>query len=286
MRLRPPTDADAQRAADIVIAVDIAEMGEPDYTVEDLRDEWNETGFERDRDAVVVEDDAGTMIGYAHFRGGDLLAVVDPEREGEGAGTALLEWAERRARERGEKMIRQGIGDQGASARALLEAHGYAVARSYYRLERDVSTDDVEPPGLRTLKREDASSLYAIHEAAFSGRPDHTPRPEDVWTQRQFGAHALDYELSRVADGKGFALTRRWERGIAYVDLLAVHPDHAGQGLGTQLLQASFAAAARAGLEQVVLNVASDNPGALHLYERVGMTQRWRIDDYQKALPD
>jgi ribosomal protein S18 acetylase RimI-like enzyme len=36
----------------------------------------------------------------------------------------------------------------------------------------------------------------------------------------------------------------------------------------------------------VRLNVASDNPNAVRLYERVGMSQRWRVDDYQKSLPD
>ena len=65
-----------------------------------------------------------------------------------------------------------------------------------------------------------------------------------------------------------------------------MHPDHAGQGLGGALLTAVFQAARAHGYRQTVLNVASDNPNALRLYERVGMTQRWRIDDYHKPLPD
>jgi len=36
----------------------------------------------------------------------------------------------------------------------------------------------------------------------------------------------------------------------------------------------------------VRLSVDSDNPSAVRLYERVGMRQAWRVDDYQKALPD
>jgi mycothiol synthase len=287
VRLRAVTEADADRAAKIVIAVDIAEMGAPDYSVEDLHDEWREPGFDRDHDAIAVEDDQQVMIGYAHFRGGDLLAVVDPQREGEGAGTALLEWAEKRARQRGETKLRQGVGDQGASSRALLEAHGYTVERSYYRLERDVDPADEEPPGLRPMTAEDAPAMYALHEAAFGPRPDYTHRPEEVWTQREFGVHSLALDLSRVTeDGHGFALSRRWEENTAYVALIGVHPDHQGKGLGGLLLRGVFGAAARAGIAKVFLNVASDNPNALHVYERVGMTQRWRIDDYQKALPD
>ena len=42
------------------------------------------------------------------------------------------------ARERGETRLRQAVGDRATTARALLEARGFSVARSYYRLERDL----------------------------------------------------------------------------------------------------------------------------------------------------
>lgn len=281
IRLRPATEADAPRAAELVIAVDVAEMGEPDYSLEDLHDEWAEPGFTLAEDAIVVES-GDEVIGYAHFRSGDLLAVVDPAHEGRGAGTALLGWAERRARERGETRLRQGIGSRARTARTLLEAHGFAVVRSYYRMERDLG--DEGEPGFRALAPDDA--LFTVYDAAFSRIPDYVPRTEAAWTARHMHAHNLDAATSRVEPGKGFALVRRWEDGVAYVELLAVHPDHAGQGLGGALLTAAFAAAAANGYRRVVLNVASDNPNALRLYERVGMTQRWRIDDYHKPLPN
>lgn len=281
IRLRPATPADAERAAEIVIAVDVAEVGEPDYSLEDLQDEWAEPGFELAKDAIVVEAD-GEMIGYAHFRSGDLMAAVDPERQGEGAGTALLGWAEARGRQRGEPHLRQGLGDRATAARALLETNGFRVVRSYHRLERDLG--DEGAPGFRSLAPDDA--LHPIWEAAFSRVPDFTPRTEEAWTQRHLRAHDLDPDTTRVALGQGFSLVRRWDDGVAYVELLAVHPEHAGRGLGGALLTATFAAARANGYRQVVLNVASDNPNALRLYERVGMTQRWRVDDYHKPLPD
>lgn len=280
IRLRPVTPEDAPRAAEIAIAVDVAEVGEPDYSLEDLRDEWAEPGFDLAKDAIVAES-GGDFIGYAHFRSGDLMAVVDPARQGEGAGTALLDWAEARGRERGESKLRQGIGDRATGARELLEARGYGVVRSYYRLERDLG--DEGEPGFEAY---DGQPLFAIYDAAFSRTADYVARGEDAWTQRHLHAYNLDAETTRVEPGKGFALVRRWEDGMAYVELLAVHPDHAGRGLGGALLTAVFAAAKANGYRQVVLNVASDNPNALRLYTRVGMTQRWRIDDYHKPLPD
>jgi ribosomal protein S18 acetylase RimI-like enzyme len=82
----------------------------------------------------------------------------------------------------------------------------------------------------------------------------------------------------------GFALVRDHGDKIAYVDLLAVHPDSAGKGLGSALLRTAYAGAAQAGFRSGRLGVASDNPNAIRLYARVGMTQRWRVDSYARAL--
>jgi ribosomal protein S18 acetylase RimI-like enzyme len=286
MRLRPATEDDAEVAAQLIIAVDVAHLGEVDYSLEALHDEWNEVGFELATDAVIVEDGQDVPIAYAHFREDDLVVAVDPRREGEGAGSAVLDWAACRGREKGLSELRQAVGARGTSARALLERRGWSPVRSYWRMERDVSPADEEPPGLRPVTERDAPALFAIYEASFGRVAAYRPTTAEAWTQREFGAHGFDPALGRVADGRGFALAHRWEDGVAYLSILAVHPDHAGQGLGSALLRGVFAAAGAAGWRQVHLNVASDNPDALRLYERVGMSQRWRVDDYHAPLPD
>src|SRR4051794_34898728 len=148
MRLRPATLADAQAAANLVIASDIADIGVADYSLGDLEDEWRE--LDLDADTRLVEDDDATIVGCAHFRGSDVLAQVDPTRAGEGFGTALLTWSEKRASERGATKIRQGVGDRGKTARALLQAHGYAKTRSFWRMERATTTEEAtaDEPGL------------------------------------------------------------------------------------------------------------------------------------------
>jgi ribosomal protein S18 acetylase RimI-like enzyme len=50
------------------------------------------------------------------------------------------------------------------------------------------------------------------------------------------------------------------------------------------LLRTAFAAFAEAGLREAQLGVASDNPGALTLYERLGMAIRHRADVFEKAI--
>jgi ribosomal protein S18 acetylase RimI-like enzyme len=282
MRLRAATPEDAQAAADLYIAGDLEDVGEVDYSLGDLLDEWRDLDLAED--TLIVEDDERRIVGCAHFRDHDVLGQVDPRRKGEGFGTAILGWAERRAKQRGATTARQGVGDRGAAGRALLEARGYERVRSYWRMVRATAPGEpADEAGLRAVVPDDADALYAIHEAAFSRNADYEPRARESWIAGAFNGHDVVHELSRTAPGRGFALVRTWEDDTLYVPLLAVHPDHQGEGLGARLLQAVFAAANG---RTVTLNVASDNPNAVKLYERVGMRQAWRVDDYQKALPD
>jgi ribosomal protein S18 acetylase RimI-like enzyme len=82
----------------------------------------------------------------------------------------------------------------------------------------------------------------------------------------------------------GFTLCRRQPEGSGYVDLLAVDPSERGRGLGTSLLLTAFADLARAGLRDAWLDVASDNPRGLRLYDRAGMSERLRVDVYEKPV--
>jgi len=287
--LRPPRPDEAEAVAALVIAGDVADVGEADYTLGDLLDEWAAGEFVLERDAVVAED-AGELVGYAAVRRRSALAVVRPGREGEGIGTALLDWCEARGPHA------QGVGDRNAAARALLESRGYARVRHYWRLDIELPdpAEPEPPPGvtLRPLRLpEDGDALYAVSGAAFRANADYHDESREQFGDEHLNAHDLDPGLSRAAEREqalaGFALVRRWPDGVAYVDLLAVHPDAAGRGLGGTLLRAVFAAAARAGLARVQLGVASDNPNATRLYERVGMTRRFRVDAYEPpGMPD
>lgn len=69
----------------------------------------------------------------------------------------------------------------------------------------------------------------------------------------------------------GYALVgAQW--GVAYLHRIAVHPDRAGRGVGSALLEASMAWGRRHGGRSMVLNVRSDNPAARRLYEKHGFS--------------
>jgi mycothiol synthase len=290
--LRPPTSKDLDAVFAVITARDTADLGAPDIVIGDLADRWNATAFNLAHDAIVAElDDDSGVAAYADVNRHGALIVVPPDHERDGIGPAMLEWAERRERELGHERFHQLIAATDSSGRALLEAAGYRIERHYWRMLRAFDPSEspaapTPPPGttIRTPDpQHDAARLHAVDDASFSVVPDYVPVSLTTFVEGHLEAHDLDLSCSSVVecDGEivGFLLARRWEAERAgYVDLLAVHPAHQRQGVGSILLQTAFAQIAAAGLREAQLAVASDNPRALALYERLGMTVRFQHD--------
>lgn len=293
--LRPPTPDDAVAVLRVLHARDMADFGAPDFSLEDLRDQWHADTFDLASDAVLAVDAQDTVVAYATLWAPGVLAVVDPAHEGEGVGTALLAWAEQRARSAGETVHRQWTAGPNTRAHDLLERAGYRQVRSYWRMARALEPGLLaphEPPGVKIAPialEVDARALHGAYEAAFAANADHSPEDFAVFHAHHLAAHDFDAGLSGVArrEGRivGFVLCRRWDdEGVGFVDLLGVEVSERGRGMGSTLLRRAFAAFAEAGLHEAQLGVASDNPGALALYERLGMAVRHRADVFEKAI--
>jgi mycothiol synthase len=293
MRFRAPVPADATGVLAVFEARDRADLGVVEHTLEELRDEWELGDLDLEQGAQIVELEGGRIVAYAAVRRPGTLVVVAPDHEGRGIGSRLLEWAEGRDRKRGRDLHRQWVAADNHSARTLLTGAGYHRARSYWRMVR--ALDDVAPalgapPGIRLRAVDparDAPALHAVDAASFATAPDYNPRSLEEFTEELLGGHDFDAGLSRVAtedeDVVGFLLARRYQaEGIGYVDVLGVDPQRQGRGVGTSLLQAVFAAFARAGLREAQLGVDSTNARGLRLYERAGMTVRHRFDIYER----
>lgn len=299
MLLRPATHEDLPAAFAVMSARDLADLGRPDLTLEDLRDRWSARDFGLADNTVVAELEDGRIAAYAEAnRHGGLIVVAPEHDEGDDLGAALLEWTERRERELGHPRFHQLLAAQDSRGRALVERGGYRIVRHVRRMVRalDRSEDLMAPqlPAGTTIRtpdpERDASSLHALDDVSFSGAADYVGISPTAFIDHHLRPYDLDLSLSSVAERNAeivaFLLARRWEdEGAGFIDLLAVHPAHQRRGLGRALLQTAFARFAAAGLHEAQLAVSSANPGGLGLYESVGMTVRFEHDIWERPIP-
>ncbi len=291
--LRPPTQADAEAVTAVVVARDIADLGAPDFTIDDLRDEWGARDFDLKRDAALVQV-GPEVVGYAIVRRPGSLVVVSPTYERRGVGALLLDWTERREREWGRDRHRQWIASTNLRGREFLLAAGYARIRSYSRMTIELRSGmaAAPPPAGHSFRHvdpdRDHERLHALSAASFVVNPDFHPEPLDAFREEHLEAHDFVAALSIVAHAgdriTGFLLSRNFTvENAGFVDLLAVAPEYQRRGLATAMLLTAFAQYAAAGLTSAQLGVASDNPRALALYTHVGMREQFRFDTYERS---
>jgi mycothiol synthase len=304
VKLRAPSQADLPAVFAVLEARDRADLGVPDFTLEDLRDRWGAEEFSLAHDARVVEGETGEICGYGEVTTPGARCVVAPGHEGMGIGRRLDAWAEEREREQGRPLHRRIIASTDQAGRRRLLGAGYSFARSYIRMRRSLEPRAPAPeagsplgppsPGSGVHLREldpdrDGPGVHALDDAAFKAAPDYNAESYVAFRDEHLGAHDFDPALSRVAwSGDrivGILLTRRWaEESAGFVDILAVHPDMQGRGIGAAMLGEAFAAYAEAGLSEACLGVSSQNPGARRLYERLGMSPHFRHDIYERPV--
>ena len=287
-RLRPPHATDADAVLALIVARDIADLGMPDFTLEDLRADWATPGLDLEHDARVSAP-GGAIRGYAILLGDDAIVMVHPDAEGEGDGTVLRRWAEARAAERGTTVLRQFAAGSNDAARAHLRSAGYAPAQHYFRLRADLARVPAAPAEpLRTFTAADEAAVHGLIQEAFAEIEGHVHQPLEKWRAKTIGNERHDPSLWLLLEDDeglaGVALGERWEDGTGYVAELAVAPRARGRGHGRTLLLALFEAFRQAGLTHAELSVHGRNRGALRLYESVGMQPTWQAERWEKAL--
>lgn len=114
--------------------------------------------------------------------------------------------------------------------------------------------------------------LAALHATAFT----EAPRP---WSAAEFAGLLADPAVLLATDPAGFALGRV-AGPEAELLTLAVAPDARRRGLGAALLARLCRAAADAGAEEMLLEVAEPNVAARALYARAGFAEVGRRPRY------
>lgn len=302
---RPHPTVDFDEVLALVQACDRAVYGDSDWTESELREEWD--GLELETDAWLAVD-GGRIAGVMHLaepEGGQFVAdgYVHPELIGRGAGAALLEQVEQRARSleptvpAGERTYLQTshlVGD--ARAPDLLASRGFSRVRSFFRMVIDLEQPHPSPNlpdglELRPLDvARDGPRVHAALEEAFEHEWGHAPRPYDAWSERTFGWHRFDPTLVVVVwdGGEVAAASLNYDKRMGdwgWIGTLGVRPGWRRRGLGLAVLQESFRRFQARGEKVAALGVDAENPtGATRLYERVGMRVLWRADVWHKEL--
>jgi ribosomal protein S18 acetylase RimI-like enzyme len=301
--VRHPATRDSGAVAQVVVAGDIADFGEPDFTEDDLIDDWSRPRFELDSDAWVLTGPTGRIVGYAFVWEAEPDAVMEgdafvlPEYSGRGLGTLLLELMEGRANQLAAgRNVTLGIyaSHVNKTKRELLERRGYQSHHTVLRFKIDLANrppEANEPPSGVVLRRyvpEDAEAVRATMAEAFEGHRRYTPRRLDEWLDLRMRHPAFDPGLWRVAECEseivGAALV--YDVGdTGYLSNVGIRRAWRRKGVAQALLADAFTALRERGQMRVMVSVDADAaPNAIRLYEEAGMRVHERHDWFVKEL--
>lgn len=309
--------------AELLIACDVAVFGEPDTTLEDVRDDWGAPHFDLERDAWLVRGPDAAAAGYAWIRvrvpGSEFDAdfFVRPKESVRAVGESLLTAIESRSRERATPaddatppLVSVLCPSADPAKRGLLERADYAPIRSYFRMEirfaesphgvsrgpapvaprvlprgRSHAADGVEIRPFRLGM--DDRAVHAAVEESFAEHFRFVPRPFEEWWALRTAHERFDPALWLLAwdgDRVAGALVAYDFGDIGFVRELGVRKPWRGRGVGTALLLRSFEDFERRGQRRIVLGVDAENENAIGLYRRIGMWVDRRYDLYQKSV--
>jgi len=313
----PIRQTDYGEVVDVINASDRTYVGHDILTVDEFANDLRTFDANLETDTCVVRQQDGKVIAYADYWAGVTPHVrmygflrIHPEHKGQGAGSALTQWMEARAREEMLKApagLKITLGQRAyavqANARKFLETCGYDHARSSYRMTILLSDEIPEPVlpkniTLMTLEGGEDQLRRAIkaEQEAFLDHYGVIEEPFEDYYKRE-KTHILgddSYDLSAcymALDGEEVAAvcinqtSRAGNEKGGWVGTLGVRRPWRKQGLGLALLRTTFQEMKKRGKESVGLYVDSENlTGALRLYQKAGMVVEFENCYFEKVL--
>lgn len=309
-RYRRPTLDDVPAILELVHACDIASVGEPDYTADEVREALTEPHTDMSRDCWVALDAGERIIGwsYPHNATGGNRDFVDvyawPETGLPVMRPLLAMMMERmaeRAVELGHKPyeVRAGaVPTETAYIEALTEA-GFTFLKQHARMQMPlagVSPEVPEPPAgvtVRPLRPDDEADMRAFHgviEQAFRDT-DHLSVDYPTWRAQLANESEIVWAEWFVAEVDDTVVGALQSSGgddgndEGWVKRLAVLKAYRKRGVGEALLRRAFATYVSRGRVKAGLGVDMENPTeAMRLYLSVGMTPLYRADVYRTEI--
>jgi mycothiol synthase len=307
---RRPTLEDGPELLRLVHASDIASVGEPDFTPDEVREALTGPGTDPAVDCWVALDPDGAIVGWTYphnATGGDrdfIEVYVWPGR-GEPALRPLLDLIMGRAAERGAALghdpytVRAGAIPTERAWIATLTDAGFAFLKQHARmtlsLEDVPATAPEPPPGItvRPVRADDEAEMRRFHatieEAFLDG--DHHATDYPTWRARLAAesSRAFDEWFVGEADGEWAGVLQSSDSGAednaGWVRALAVLRPYRRRGVGAALLRRAFAVYAGKGRVEAGLGVDLANPTqAVRLYRAVGMRPLYEANIYQRTV--
>lgn len=151
------------------------------------------------------------------------------------------------------------------SATRVWTKAGFRRADRLAIMERSLSAPITDPVRFVTEADPVWDQIEAIDRASFQGfwRMSLDGLQEALGSTRQsvlltIGEPAVGYII----------IGSQW--GVAYLQRIAVHPDHSGDGLGSDLVRAGALWARKTSARTMILNVRDENEAARSLYSKEG----------------
>ncbi len=295
--------ADVETATEFFNICEIAETGAPDFELEEVRAEWEETDLARNIVLVLDPDEQIVASMQVTPHGGGIFGssgYTHPEHRGRGLGSFVAEWSERRALSDpssdsmpAKRLIRSWVSTLNPLSSALFTGRGYQRVRQFKRMEINLQEEPPEPvlPDGYAFRapeiEQDLPEIYAVIDEAFAEHWSSHQRTFDEWKKTAMGFgyspdfwSLIEHEGRIVAVAIGHNLA-----GLGWIKWVAVLKPARGKRLGLALLAHQFRRFWEAGVFKVNLGVDSENTtGAVELYERAGMTMINSYDAYEKEL--
>ncbi|HEY0700160.1 MAG TPA: GNAT family N-acetyltransferase [Micromonospora sp.] len=308
---RRPTLDDVPVLLELARASDVAALGYPDFSLDDVHDALAAPNVDPAQDSWLAVDPDGVVAGWAYLEnptGADREFVeiyVLPER-GLPAQAPLLARQLERIAERAA-----GFGYDQVTVRAgaipterpwitTLEAAGFRFVKRYARMRRPLAGVPTEPPPpppgvrIRPLDHSDPADLRVFHrilDTAFRDTPDYLPATFEQWcTQwRSLSTLSPDEWFVALVDGEPAGILQSSDQALesdeGWVKNLAVLREYRRRGVGAALLARAFATYAGKGRKYAGLGVDLSNPTeAARLYRSMGMAPEYEADMFERTV--